>query len=272
MPNFLLLALFAGCGLAIISGPLGAFVLWRRMAYFGDTLAHSALLGVALGLFLQVDLWWAVLATSSALALLLVRLGHNKTLANDTLLGILSHSALAAGLVCISQFSGQRVDIHSLLFGDLLTASLQDVLVLYGFGAVVLAVLVWAWRPLVLCALDEALAQAEGIAVQRWQTLLMVLLAVVIALAMKVVGVLLITALLIIPAASARQLARSPEALAVLASLLAVAAVVAGLAASWWWDTPAGPSIVLASALGFGLVLGLGRVRTNRLFKPRNLS
>ena len=261
MPDFLLMALLAGCGLAVVSGPLGAFVLWRRMAYFGDTLAHSALLGVALGLFLQVHPWLAVLATSVLLGLLLVRLGQNKTLASDTLLGILSHSALAAGLVCVSQFSSQRIDLHSFLFGDLLTAQGQDVAIIGGFGAVVLGLLVWGWRPLLLCALDEQLAQAEGVAVARWQALLMVLMAVVIALAMKVVGVLLITALLIIPAASARQFARSPESLAVLASVLAIAAVAAGLAASWWWDTPAGPSIVLAAALGFVVSLGLGRSR-----------
>ncbi len=251
MPDFLVFALLAGSGVALVSGPLGAFVIWRRMAYFGDTLAHASLLGVALGLFLQINTWLAVMVSSILLALALLLLQKRQALATDTLLGILSHSALAAGLVCVSRFAEQRIDLFSFLFGDLLTANAQDLVTIYSFAVLVLGLLIWAWRPLLLCALDQNLAQVEGLAVQRWQTLLMVMMALVIALAMKVVGVLLITALLIIPAASARQLTQSPEAMAILASGLGVLAVLGGLASSFWWDTPAGPSVVLAAGLGF---------------------
>jgi zinc transport system permease protein len=256
MADFLVLAFIAGAALALVTGPLGALVVWRRMAYFGDTLAHSSLLGVALGLFLQIHTGLAVLLSSLVLALVLVLLQQQRHLASDTVLGILSHTALAAGLVCVSLFSAQRIDLFSFLFGDLLTASPQEVVVITLLALAVLAVLVWAWRPLVLIALDEDLARAEGIRVHAWQTLLMLLMALVIALAMKVVGVLLITALLIIPAAAARQLSASPEAMAVGASALGVLSVLLGLAASAWWDTPAGPSVVLSASLLFALSLG----------------
>ncbi len=255
MPDFLLLALLAGMAVAVVAGPLGSFAVWRRMAYFGDTLAHSALLGVTFGVLLDINLNLAVALGCLLLALILVALQHNRFLATDTLLGILSHSTLALGLVCVSFFSESRIDLLAYLFGDILAVSLTDVISVWVIAIAVLGALIWLWRPLLAITVHEDLAQVEGVPVAKVRTALMLLMALVIAIAMKVVGVLLITALLIIPAAASRRLANTPEQMALIAGLLGALAVVAGLAASYWWDSPAGPAIVLSATLFFSLTL-----------------
>ncbi len=251
MPDFLLYALVAGLALALVAGPLGAFVVWRRMAYFGDTLSHSALFGIALGLLLDIHLGLAVVVGSVLLALALVGLQQRQPLASDTVLGILAHSTLSLGLVTLSFMDSVRVDLMGYLFGDLLAMTSTDLTWIVLGSAVVLAGLLWLWRPLLAITVHEELAQVEGLPVAGLRLALMVLMALVIGVAMKIVGVLLITSLLIIPAASAQRHARSPEQMAVGASLLGMLAVCAGLAMSWHLDTPAGPSIVVCSAALF---------------------
>jgi zinc transport system permease protein len=257
MIDFLLYPLLAGLGVAAVAGPLGCFVVWRRMAYFGDTLAHSALLGVALGVLLNIDLGIAVTAICLVMALTLVAIEKQETLAIDTILGILSHSALAAGLVVISLLSDIRVDLMSLLFGDLLSVTTTDLWVIYTGAIVALALLATLWKSLISITVEPELANVEGVNVTRVRTALMIITALVIAIAMKIVGVLLITALLIIPAAAARRISATPEFMAIIASLTAMISVVSGLAASWFIDTPAGPSIVISATLIFCLSLGL---------------
>lgn len=255
MPDFLLYALLAGLGVALVAGPLGSFAVWRRMAYFGDTLAHSALLGVTFGLLLDVNLNIAVAIGCLLLALLLVALQQNRFLATDTLLGILSHSTLALGLVTVSLFSDSRIDLLAYLFGDILSANLTDVITVWIISLSVIGLLLWIWRPLLAITVHEELAQVEGVPVTAVRTGLMLLMALVIAIAMKVVGVLLITALLIVPAAASRRLTHTPEHMALVASLLGCTAVGMGLTASFLWDSPAGPSIVLAATSLFILTL-----------------
>lgn len=255
MPDFLLSALLAGIAVALVAGPLGAFAVWRRMAYFGDTLAHSALLGVTFGLLLDINLNLAIALGCLLLALILVGLQNNRFLATDTLLGILSHSTLALGLICVSVFSDNRIDLMAYLFGDILSVSTTDVISIWGISVAVIGALIWLWRPLLAITVHEELAQVEGVPVARVRTALMLLMALVIAIAMKVVGVLLITALLIIPAAASRRLTHTPEQMAIISSLLGVVAVLAGLTASYWWDSPAGPAIVLSATLLFSLTL-----------------
>lgn len=251
MPDFLLHALLAAIALALVAGPLGSFVVWRRMAYFGDTLSHSALLGVAMGLLLDVHPALAVVVSSVLLALALVGLQQRRNLASDTVLGILAHSTLALGLVTLSLMDSVRVDLMGYLFGDLLSVTGADLLGILLGSALVLLGLFWLWRPLLAITVHEELALVEGLPVARLRLALMVLMALVIAVAMKVVGVLLITSLLIIPAATAQRHARSPEQMALLAALLGVVAVCGGLALSWYLDTPAGPSIVVGAACLF---------------------
>jgi zinc transport system permease protein len=249
LDDFFVRALLAGVGAALVAGPLGCFVVWRRMAYFGDTLSHSALLGVAVALLFDVNVTLAVFAVSILVALLLVALQRRATLSADSLLGLLAHSALALGLVALGFLTWVRVDLTSYLFGDILAVSSGEVLAIWVGGALVLAVLAYVWRPLFAATVSRELAEAEGAAPDRADLIYIALMATVIALAMKIVGVLLITAMLIVPAAAARRLAGGPEQMAVLAALIGAAAAVAGLFGSLQFDTPAGPSIVVA-ALG----------------------
>ena len=248
MPDFLLYALCAGLLLALVAGPLGSFVVWRRMAYFGDTLAHSALFGVALGLLFDINLALAVIVGCLLLAFVLVALQRRQPLASDTILGILAHSTLSLGLVTLSFMESVRVDLMGYLFGDLLAVSAMDLIWIGAGSAVVLVCMFALWRPLLAITVHEELAQVEGLPVAKLRLVLMVLMALVIAVAMKIVGVLLITSLLIIPAAAAQRHARSPEQMAIGATVIGMLAVCAGLAMSWHYDTPAGPSIVVCAA------------------------
>ncbi|MFP5515510.1 MAG: zinc ABC transporter permease subunit ZnuB [Alphaproteobacteria bacterium] len=251
MDDFVIRALIAGGGIALLAGPLGSFVVWRRMAYFGDTLAHSALLGVTLGFLLGVNPMIGVMAVCVTLALALVALQRRRNLAADTLLGILSHGSLSLGLVALAFLETLRVDLMAYLFGDILSVTDGDLLAIYGGGAVALTGLALLWRRLLAVTVDEDLARVEGMPVDALRLAFMLLIALVIAIAMKIVGILLITSLLIIPAAAARRFARTPEGMAALASVLGVVAVVAGLLASLNWDLPGGPSVVVAAAALF---------------------
>jgi len=251
MDDFLLRALAAGLGLSVISGPLGVFVVWLRMAYFGDTLAHSALLGIALGLLLDVDLQLSVLLLALFIAAALLVLQQRSALASDTLLGILAHGSLAIGLVAISFRDDVRVDLLAYLFGDILAVSSRDVLWIWAGALLSLVALLSIWRPLLNLSVHAELAAVEGVKVARVKLTFMLLVALVIAVAIKLVGVLLITALLIIPAATAQRVSRGPEQMALIATLIGATAVILGLTASLLFDTPAGPSIVTAALVLF---------------------
>lgn len=258
LDDFLVRAFLAGAGLALVAGPLGCFVVWRRMAYFGDSLAHSALLGISLGFLLGLDLQLGVVATCVAVALLVVALQQQQRLPTDTLLGILAHSSLALGLVVVSFMDRLRIDLLGYLFGDVLAVGRSDLLWIWLGGALVLALILLTWRHLLLATLHEELARAEGVPVLAVRLALMLTLAVTIAAAMKIVGILLITSMLILPAAAARRFARTPEEMALLASGLGVLAVGGGLWGSLAYDTPSGPSIVVAALFLFVLSLAAG--------------
>ena len=252
-------ALLGGIGVALVAGPLGCLVVWRRMAYFGDSLAHSALLGLALGTAFSINLNIGVLASFVLFAFLLAYLQTQRTLATDTILGILSHAALAAGLVAVSFLERVRVDLMGYLFGDILSVSWGDLVWIYGGGAVSLGVLVLIWGHLLAITVHEEMALAEGVPVALVRMAFMQVIALAIVVAMKIVGILLITALLIIPAATARRFARSPEQMALLAAAIGCVAVLGGIAGSLAWDTPSGPSIVVVAALLFALSLAVGK-------------
>jgi zinc transport system permease protein len=224
LDDFFTRAILAGVGVALVAGPLGCFIVWRRLAYFGDTLSHSALLGVALALLFEVNITFAVFGVAAAVALSLLLLQKRATLSSDSLLGLLSHSSLALGLVVLAFMTWVRVDLMGFLFGDILAVSVTDIAIIYGGGVIILVVLVLIWRPLFAATVNTDLAEAEGLRPQRANVVFMLLMALVIAIAMKIVGVLLITA-----------------------------AVIAGLFGSLEWDTPSGPSIVVA-ALGLFLI------------------
>ena len=251
---FLMRALGAGMIVAVAAGPLGCLVVWRRMAYFGDATAHAAVLGVALALAFDVSVFAGTLATALVMAGAVATLA-GKGWAMDTTLGGLAHSALAMGLVVVSLLQGVRIDLAAFLFGDILTVTARDLWLMGAGAALVSTLIVWRWEALLAVTISEDLAQSMGLSPARERLVLMLALAVVVAVALKVVGALLIAAMLLIPPATARIYARSPEGMAVLAILVSALAVLAGLTASLTWDTPAGPSIVSAAATLFVLSL-----------------
>ncbi|PRY22664.1 zinc transport system permease protein [Aliiruegeria haliotis] len=258
LDDFMIRAALAGVGTALAAAPLGCFVVWRRMAYFGDATAHAAILGVALALALEVPIYGTVIAAALVMGIAVSTLS-GRGFATDTLLGVLAHSALAFGLVAVSFQSGVRVDLMSYLFGDILAVSTTDLAVIWGGAACVAGLVAWRWSSLLLSTVGEDLAIASGVDPRREQMILTLALAVTVAVALKVIGAILISALLVIPAAAARSLARTPEAMALWAGALGILSALGGLGASFRFDTPTGPTIVCVAAVIFLLSMPLGR-------------
>jgi len=253
--DFFLRALAGGIGAALAAGPVGCFVVWRRMAYFGAALAHAVLLGIALGFLLDVEPILAVFAMCLMLAGCLVLLERQRLVSLDALLGVLAHTVFAAGLVVIAFMERLRVDLIGYLFGDILSVGAVDLWLIFATAAVAVAALVWQWRNLLAVTVNRDLAAVEGVPVERVRLLLLFLLAGVIAVGMKIVGMLLVVALVIIPAAAARRMASTPEQMAVASTVIGIVAVVAGLFGSLEWDVPAGPAIVLVASAIFAASL-----------------
>jgi len=264
LDDFLIRAALAGLGVALAAAPLGCFVVWRRMAYFGDATAHASILGVALALAFSTSVFAGVLAVALAMATTVSALS-GRGYAMDTLLGVMAHSALAFGLVAVSLLQGVRIDLMAYLFGDILAVGRGDLVVIWGGAALVLGLLWWRWSALLTATLNPDLAHAAGIDPRREQMVLTVALALVVAVAIKVVGVLLIAAMLIVPAAAARPFAATPERMAAVAAGIGAASVIAGIWLSFRFDTPTGPTIVCVAASLFALsALGGAVLRGSR--------
>ena len=250
---YLLPAIVGGVGVALVSGPFGVFMVWRRLAYFGDTLSHSGLLGITLALILNMNVTLGVCIIALLVASLLFGLKSRSRLASDTILGLLSYTLLALGLLLLGAFENVRVDILGFLVGDILTINWKDVLWIYAGGASVLIGLAFLWQPLLRITVHRELAIAEGVPVKSVEAIYLLLLAIVVAIAIKIAGVLLITALLIIPAAAARPFAKSPERMGIFASVIGAISVLVGIMISHVWDVPTGPAIVV-SATGIFII------------------
>jgi zinc transport system permease protein len=255
LDDFFLRAIIAGIGVALIAGPLGCFVIWRRLSYFGDTLSHAALLGVAVAFLLEINITLAVFVVSAAVSLFLIYLRMKTSLPSDALLGLLAHSVLALGIVVLGFMTWVRIDLLSLLFGDILAVSITDIWLIFFGGVLVLLTLVAIWRPLFADTVSPDLAQAEGMNPQLARVIFTLMLALVISVSIKVVGVLLITGLLILPAAAARNLASGPVQMAIISMITGTIAVVCGLFSSLAWDTSSGPSIIATALVLFVLTL-----------------
>lgn len=262
LDDFLIRAALAGLGVGLAAAPLGCFVVWRRMAYFGEATAHAAVLGVALALSLSAPLLPAIVFASLSMGLAVSAL-RGRGYAMDTLLGVMAHSALALGLCAVALQSDLRLDLMGFLFGDILAVSRIDLAVIWGGGALVALLIAWRWSPLLLATLNPDLARASGIDPRREELWLTLALAVVVAVAIKVVGVLLIAAMLVIPPAAARPLSQTPEQMALGAALLGGGAALAGLWLAFLFDTPTGPSIVCSATALFVLSAALGRFNRN---------
>ena len=249
--DFFIRALIAGLGIALVTGPLGCFVIWRRLSFFAGTLAHSSLLGVTLAFSFDINISFSVLLISSAVALILLRLQKTTKLPSDALLGLLAHSSLAIGLVVIGYLSYIRFDIMGLLFGDILAVNKRDLLVIWAGGAIILLVLKIIWKPLFASTVNYELAEAEGMKPEKINAVFTILMAAVIAISIKMVGILLITGMLIIPAAMARNLANNPQQMIILSIIGGVLAVIIGLYSSLQFNSASGPSIITAALVLF---------------------
>ena len=253
--DFIVRAFAAGIGLAFITGPLGCFIVWRRLSYFGDTIAHSALLGVVIAYALDFNLIIAVFVVSCLLALSLLFLQRRTNLPDDALLGLLAHSVLAIGLVLLGILSFIRIDLMGLLFGDILSVNVTDLLFVWIGGSIVLIVLILIWRPLFAGTVNLELAKAEGLNPDLANAIFTLLIASVIAISIKIVGILLITGLLIIPASASRNLSSTPIQMAIISSIIGVSSVVLGIQTSMIWNTPTGPTILTITLGVFILTL-----------------
>lgn len=253
--DFIVRAFAAGIGLAFITGPLGCFIVWRRLSYFGDTIAHSALLGVVIAYALDFNIIIAVFVVSCLLALSLLFLQRRTNLPDDALLGLLAHSVLAIGLVLLGILSFIRIDLMGLLFGDILSVNVTDLLFVWIGGGIVLIVLILIWRPLFAGTVNLELAKAEGLNPDLANAIFTLLIASVIAISIKIVGILLITGLLIIPASASRNLSSTPIQMAIISSIIGVASVVLGIQTSMIWNTPTGPTILTITLGVFILTL-----------------
>ncbi|MGE3643628.1 MAG: metal ABC transporter permease [Beijerinckiaceae bacterium] len=247
LDDFFIRAMLAGIAIALVAGPLGSFVVWRRMAYFGATMSHGALLGVALAFLLNIDPMLGVLIQGLLIVPAFLLLERYQALSADTLLGILAHGTLALGLVIFGFMTWVRIDLMAFLFGDILAVSKAELLWVWIGAAAVLAILAVIWRPLLASTVSAEIAAAEGQNPERNKLVFMILIAAIIAVSMKIVGILLILSMLIIPPAAARTFARTPEQMAVIASAIAILATIGGLYASLQWNTASGPSIVVAA-------------------------
>ena len=244
--DFVRRALLAGLGLAIVAAPLGCFIVWRRMAYFGEAITQAGLIGVALALLFSLNMTISVLVVVFGVAVLLIGLSRQQAIPFDSLLGLVAHAALAIGVIAASLVKGRQVDLMGYLFGDIFAVTRGDVFWIIGGGAFVIAAVVWLWRPLLAICVHEELAAAEGVNTSLAKAAFILLLALTIAIAMKIVGVLLTIAFLIMPGSAARPLAETPEQMVVIAAAIGMLGVIGGLWLSITLDTPGGPSIVVA--------------------------
>lgn len=260
MFELLIPSLITGIALSFITGPLGCFVVWRKMSYFGDTLSHAALLGISFGFLLHINPFYSVIFVIILLAVCLVVLETQQKLAIDTLLGILAHSSLSLGIIVISLMSNIRVDLMGYLFGDLLAITFTDMYLIILGVICVMIVLFFYWNKFLFITVNEELAYTNGINIIKTKLILTLLLALTIGLSMKFVGALIITSLLIIPAATARSYAKTPEQMAILAIIVGIFSVIGGLMISVYYDTPTGPSVVIVNALLFILAKSVGFV------------
>ena len=259
LDDFMVRAALAGVGVALAAAPMGCFVVWRRMAYFGEATAHAAVLGVAFALSFSLPILPAVIVAALAMASAVTAL-RGRGYAMDTLLGVMAHSALAVGLVAVAMLSNVRLDLMAFLFGDILAVNRMDLATIWLGGLGVAGLILWRWSALILSTLNPDLARASGIDPRREEVWLTLALALMVAVAIKVVGVLLIAAMLVIPSAAARPLVRTPEAMAVTAAIIGALSALGGLYGAYWFDTPAGPSIVCGASLAFVVTTVVGSV------------
>ena len=251
MEDFILRALAASLGVSVIAGSLGCFVIWKRLSYFSDSISHSALLGVALGLVTGLGINFGLVIVGALFATLIVVLQQKGFWSNDAILGIFSHIALSLGIVVLGFVGDRNIDYFAYLFGDILSINSQDIFWIFSVMVAVVVILVMNWKRLLLLTLNEELARAEGLNKVTYELLFMFLIALAVSVSVQIVGVLLITSLLIIPPAIARVYSGSPLSMIFSSVVVSVVSVLLGLFSSIQFDIATGPAIVITLGIVF---------------------
>ncbi|QCI18292.1 zinc ABC transporter permease subunit ZnuB [Buchnera aphidicola (Aphis nasturtii)] len=239
----------SGVFLSFATGPLGSFIVWRRMSSFGDTLSHSSLLGLAMSIILQTNSFYIILGFVSLLAIFLAFLEKILPISLETILTIISHSSLSLGMVLISFVSNSKqINFNNYLFGDLLSMQISDLFVIFLGSLTVLIVLIIRWNSILLVTINPELAQIDGINLFYIRLTLMLTTALTISIAIKFVGALLITSLLVIPPATAQYFSNSPEKMVIIGIIVSIISITGGIVLSIFFNIPTSPSIVLFSS------------------------
>ena len=256
-------AWIAGSILGLLSAPLGCLVLWRRMAFFADALAHGTLLGVALAVWWQLPMGIGVALVSIAVVLGLVLIDDER-LPVDAVLAVVAVTLLCLGLLTLTQLTNQQANVLGFLFGNLLELDWADLPLLAVSVALGLALLIYIWPAQIKLATNESLARIQGIDPTRQRLFFMGLLAGFCAIALQAVGSLLISGLLVLPALTARLYSTAPKQMVIIALVIAQLGVTLGVWGSIWLDIQTGLSIVLVLAIIFFAALILSKLLSSK--------
>ncbi|HMI76980.1 MAG TPA: zinc ABC transporter permease subunit ZnuB [Buchnera sp. (in: enterobacteria)] len=246
MIELFFLGWLAGILLTLVTGPLGSFIVWRRMSAFGDTLSHSSLLGLSVGVVLNINPFYTVLFLLLFISSIIIFLEYISCLALDTILGIITYSTLSLGMITVSFMSEiKKMSITNYFFGDLLTITFSDLIIIILLIIVVLFILIWYWKKMLLLTINAELAKVDGVNITKIRLIFILITAVTISVSIKFIGSLVIAALLVIPAATSQRFASSPENMACISILIGILGVTSGMLVSYFFHTPSSPSIVL---------------------------
>jgi len=265
LDDFLVRSVIAGLIMVAIAAPMGCLMVWQRLAFLSDTLGHAAVMGVGLGLLLEVTPVFGVLAVALLIVFSLNRVNTFNSALSETTLAIISHTGLAGGIILVGLLPAQAVNLEAILFGDLLATTSADLIRLLITTVVLLLLLLHHWRSFVAVSVSREIAQAEGIEVRKVQLLMYIMIALLVAVMMKVMGVLLIAAMLVIPTTSARLFSRSPEQMVAVSALYGLGALAGGITSSFHFDWQTGPAIVVSATMLLLITLAMTRIFRNHL-------
>ena len=270
--GFMQNAIISGIAISLICSTVGLFLVLRKYSLFGDALAHSAFGGVALGLFLGVYPLWAAYVVSILSALGLTKIRQKFDISGDTIIAILLSSGIAIGIVLISLSGGFSIDIFSFLFGSILLVSTENVIIVLGLCAAIFIILITGYKKFMYITFSEEQAQVSGIPVQKLNYLLIAIAGVTVVTSMQLVGVLLVSALFVIPNVTAMMFKRSFKQTIILSMSFSVFSTVAGIMISYPLDiAPSGMVVLLAITLFIGSLImkSAGMIKTAGIL-PKN--
>lgn len=253
---------------AITAAPLGSIIAWRRLIYFGEALAHSAWLGIALALYFHLPIYLGIWAITALLILLLYLIKRSSHADGNNILGTLSHFMLALGVIALSKMENIRTDLFSYLFGDILNTNSADLALISIVCLFTLAIMYSLWQPLILLTINEDIARTEKPHIHRYEGIFLLLLGLFAGIMIQLLGLLLVMAFLIIPIQTTNRFAHTPEQCILWAAMISAITATLGIIIAYLWDFPVAPSIVSISGICYFLALcyqHIQRRQTKRL-------